>query len=532
MAMKTLLQKDIHLTETAIDDFSVTLQQMLKSVGCKKEIILKTRLALEDALFQWLKRGFRKKIMHVELTKKFRHYIVSVTIAGAESNPFVDIDDMAGAELHNYLNIIVQQASYSYSNGINTITIRADGPGMNHLFWIISAIISAAFCGITIHHISPDTASYLSTAFVEPTFQTMLGMLTAIVAPSIFLSLISGIITLGTPKQLNKIAKQTLGIFMAALICVISFVAIASGFILSFTSVDNPNLANYAASVWKMFLDFIPTNMFMPFVEKDTMQILVLAIIFGIAILYMRESMDDVVSLILSLEKLLTSLLHVVCSCEPLLIFFGILNVTLEDFSGITTKIGIMLGAHLMMYFAVLLLAILFLVCIQKHHALAIVKKLLTPAFIGFATASSTAAFTSVVTTCTTKLGIQHKLVKFAVPLGQVLFKVGSSTKLFLLTLICLYFFNLPIHPFAIGILAISSFMLSMMIPPVSDGSVAAFTILFAYMELPSDALALAITSSVFIDFISTFMNVFCNQLFILMAALRLHMVDFQKLYK
>ena len=54
-------------------------------------------------------------------------------------------------------------------------------------------------------------------------------------------------------------------------------------------------------------------------------------------------------------------------------------------------------------------------------------KRTLPTFFIAITTASSSAAFTSNIKTCTEELGVSHRLANFGVPFGQILYKPGVS---------------------------------------------------------------------------------------------------------
>lgn len=530
--MDTIIHKQVVLTEAAIDDFSLELQLALKKIGCKKENILKARLAVEDALFQWLERGLRNQPLEVELIKKIRHYTVVMRVTGDEINPLmIEGEDWVGADLNDYVSAVTKQISYSYSEGKNKISLRVEKRSLSHFVQTMLAIALAVMAGFAIRLLLPDHASYLATGYVDPTFETLLGILTAVVAPFIFLSLVTGIITMGDPKQLNKIGKQIMGTFLGALAVIMLVVGGIAFFTVPLSDVMLFGVTDVSLSLWGMLLKFVPTNIVTPFADKQMMQIIFLAFIFGISIVYMRETMDDVVKIILPMEKLLSSILNVICSFESILIFLGILKVMLENYGRFSQASVIIIGAHLVVFAVIFILIGVFLAFHWKENTINIMKKMVVPASVGLATASSTAAFPEVLACCEKKLGIEQQLVHFAVPFGQVIFKAGSATKLFLLTLSGMYFYEIPISGFSILVLAFLAYVLSMMVPPVSEGSVASLTILFTYMQVPVDALAIGITLSVFIDFVNTFMNLYCNQVFILVAAWHMKMVNKQVLF-
>ena len=185
--MKNIIQKTMVLDEAAIDDFSFELQQTLKKRGCKKKEILNARLIVEDVLFQWLQRGLRGGTVEVDVLKTLRKYVVNLTVPGQEINPLMEEnDDMSGAELQGFLLNATKDVNYLYRSGANILTLRISGQRINHFFWIFLAIISACLCGAFFHAYLPGQIEYVVKGYVTPTFESLLGLLTAIVAPYVF----------------------------------------------------------------------------------------------------------------------------------------------------------------------------------------------------------------------------------------------------------------------------------------------------------------------------------------------------------
>lgn len=531
--MKTIIHEKLVLTAMAIDDFSFDLQAALVKSGCKKEEILKARLSVEDILFQWLERGLQDQPLEVELIKKLRNYVITVSVCGDKVNPLQqDEDDPLGAELHGFIMAASQQINYSYDTNVNRVTLRMGDTGVTHMLRILIAIVMALVCGFAIRTLIPTAIPYIEGNYVTPTFEVLLGILTAVVAPYVFVSVITGIVTMGDPKQLNTIGKKVMVTFFGALAFLILLTGLIAAVVMPFSSVEAIGMDGFFATLWGLILKFLPTNIMTPFAEKKMMQIIFMAVVLGISILYMRETMDEVVKLILAFEKLLSSILRFICSFEAILIFFGLLKVMLEDVSNLAELAAAIIGANLLIYVLVFAVMAIILRIRLNGNVRRVLRKMFIPASVGLMTASSTAAFPQLMACCERKLGIQHQLVVFAVPFGQVIFKPGSGIRLFLMTMLCMYFYGMPMGVFSILLVGFLSYMLSMMIPPVAEGGVAALTILFTYMQIPVESLAIAITLSVFVDFVSTFINIYSNQIFILLAALRMKMVDTDILYR
>ena len=68
--------------------------------------------------------------------------------------------------------------------------------------------------------------------------------------------------------------------------------------------------------------------------------------------------------------------------------------------------------------------------------------------------------------------------------------------------------------------------VVSVATPPIPGGGVVAYTILFAHMGIPSDAMAVAITIDILTDFAVTAFEMLCMPLSLIHTACQLNMID------
>ena len=68
--------------------------------------------------------------------------------------------------------------------------------------------------------------------------------------------------------------------------------------------------------------------------------------------------------------------------------------------------------------------------------------------------------------------------------------------------------------------------IVSVATPPIPGGGAIAYTILFAQMGIPSDAMAIAPTIDMLTDFAITAFEMFCMPLSLIHSACRLNMID------
>ena len=100
-----------------------------------------------------------------------------------------------------------------------------------------------------------------------------------------------------------------------------------------------------------------------------------------------------------------------------------------------------------------------------------LLRKLLPTYLIALATASSSAALSTNLETCEKKLGISERISRFAVPLGQVVFKTGAGAGFFVLAMGLAEYYDVAISfPWVVaGVLTAG--LLAIAAPPVPGGS-------------------------------------------------------------
>ena len=161
-----------------------------------------------------------------------------------------------------------------------------------------------------------------------------------------------------------------------------------------------------------------------------------------------------------------------------------------------------------------------------------LLKKALPTFLIALSTASSAAAFETNTRDANTKLGIDKKLVEFGIPIGQVLFKPGFFALLFGVGIGVAESCNIPITLPWLLISFITVLLVNFAVPPVPGGAMMGFTIIFAQLGIPMEAMGIAIAINAIADFPATAGNVSGWQLTLIDVADSLDMVDQKVLHE
>lgn len=336
--------------------------------------------------------------------------------------------------------------------------------------------------------------------------------------------------SMGSMETLGKIGSKTIkvillymtviSIFLTAIGCLFFEVELGAGKISGFSKVLD------------LIYDIIPSNLFEPFVTGNTLQLIFISIMVGLAMLVLSSRVSVVFELVEQLNAIVQTIMTALSSMIPALIFFL--------FAGMISngKFDALLGSWKTIVVIILLMMLyyivnLFRIAITKKISPMLLWKKTMPTFmVALSTASSGAAFTTNVKDATEKLGINEKLVEFATPLGQVLFMPAYLAMLFGTEAGLAEDANIPITIPWIFIGLITNLLVSFAVPPIPGGAVMGFTVVFTQLGIPLEMMAVAIAINAIPDFPATAVQVSGWQLTLIDVADSLNMLDTETLHK
>ena len=159
-----------------------------------------------------------------------------------------------------------------------------------------------------------------------------------------------------------------------------------------------------------------------------------------------------------------------------------------------------------------------------------VLRKLLPTYLIALSTAASSAALSTNQETCERRLGISGRIVHFAVPLGQVMFKTGGAVGFFVLAMGLAEFYGvaMPFSWVITGVLTAGRWPSPL--PPVPGGSLTCYTVLLTQPGIPAEAIGLAVAGNVILDFFMTSCGISRLQSELMLSADKLGMLDREQL--
>ncbi len=213
---------------------------------------------------------------------------------GPAFNPYAEEDGDFGAYADSILVRLGLCPEYSYLNGRNRIRYRIRKKTASQARQLCFVIAAASLIGILGRFVLSDAMrTAILTALIEPLYNTFFNILGCIAGPMIFLSVSWGIYGIGDAATFGRIGKRMMltytGIALLASACGAMLFPLLGPGISSGTG-----SGGQLSSIAELLLGIFPSTIVEPFATGNTLQIIFLAIVIGIALLYLGRQTSSV----------------------------------------------------------------------------------------------------------------------------------------------------------------------------------------------------------------------------------------------
>lgn len=526
MALRT---REFALDAAGIDAASEAAYDFLNDeTKLDRRSVLSARLTFENALIRMQEHFGDGTPAQLMVGSRLGKPLLAVKVRGERFDP------REGARQAEWERSLMEAAglrpSFAYRGGANTIAITCPRPPMGSTLRAAVAIVIGLLISQVGLRFPEQVRTTLLDGLVMPLFEAYTGMLAGIAGPMVFFSVAWGICGIGDMAALGRSGKVLIRRFLEAdaLGAIIALLVGVPVFRLEAAAVAGGE--GSLASVTELLLGMLPTNMVQPFVEGNTLQIIVLSVAVGVAALAMGELTEGVRQALRQLNELIQFLMEQLCRLLP---GFIVVMMVSQSWSGTTS---ILLSSWMpILVFAVgllLLLALLYLgAAVRCRVPLKTLLVSCIPAqVLAFTTALPSAAFGIMVATCKDDFGVNEDQVSFGIPLGMVLCKPSAPVLITVLMLYCAQSFGVGADALWYVKLGILSLLFAIAVPPVPGGMLACYSMILANLGIPLDALVVVTALDLLVDNPCALTNVTGLMLSVLSAADSLGAVDHTKL--
>ena len=292
-------------------------------------------------------------------------------------------------------------------------------------FWIFIAMVAGIAVGLCFLKNPAFT-----TAYIKPIGTIFINLLKFIVVPIVLLSLICGMISMKDIKKVGAIGWKTIVYYLiTTLIAIVIGLIIANLFKGAFPLLDTTG-AEYAANSAN-FMDTIvnifPSNLWSSLVNANMLQVIVIALLIGAAILLVGEKGQPAAQLFESLNEVFMKIMMFIIKCSPIGVFCLMVNVVAVNGPAIVGSLAIVLGVAYIGY--ILHMVIVYSVAVKSMAGMGPVtffKGMLSAIIFAFTSTSSVATL-PLTKECSDNLGANPEYSSFILPLGATINMDGTA---------------------------------------------------------------------------------------------------------
>ena len=257
-------------------------------------------------------------------------------------------------------------------------------------------------------------------------------LLKMIVLPLIFVSIISGIISINDVNTLGRLGIKTLALYIFTTMAAITLALFVSSFVdYSIGTVDSNTVLQNEPGVEptsNIILNIFPSNFFLALVDGNVIQVLSFAVFIGVSASYIKSEIPEFVNLIDNLNRIFNKMVMIIISFTPIAVF----ALLAKTFS---TE-GLDVFIPLIKYFSVVVLVLLLhfsftYSLILKFFSNLNVKKFYSKlkelVIFTFSTSSSNASIPFTLNIVTNKYGVNKSFASFSIPLGATINMDGTA---------------------------------------------------------------------------------------------------------
>lgn len=503
------------------------ITRMLASSGLDSRACGKIRFRTEDLLVMLMNHASEGSMIKVTVRKTLTATTVRLVCGGKEFDYREELKDLFSGALDEETETLVrekllkhyeQDVLVSHRGKLNIVTITAARRKKNQMLTATATVLLGIAAGLAVKMLCPgDTALYVAEHVFGTGTKLFLNAVKMVVPFLVFFSIASGISGFGNLRDLGRIFFRINIMFTAT-----SFITLLMTYgIYRLIPLGQPALKAMAdpsmqvgamdpasGSLSEMLLGIVPANFLQAFWEMNMMQLLFLAMLFGIAVSGMKEKGRRINEVLTGIDELFEQVTRIIVRFMPVCVFCSmasmVIRLNLSSIVSVTGWLGLIYLCDIM----VLVMLMVLLLFIGRTSPIWFLRQFGQVMMTAFAVASSSAVMPLTMQTCRDKLEISPKIYSFSIPLGIVINMDGGCVTLLITALFLSRVYGITLSWEVLLSLFVSVYMLSVAAPAVPGGILLCLPALLPQIGVPVSGITIIIGFYFLVSLVQTMTNV------------------------
>lgn len=381
---------------------------------------------------------------------------------------------------------------------------------------VILGMVAGILTGFAIRSLFADNGfvdAYIVNGLFEVGGKIFVASLKMLVVPLVFVSLVCGTSSLKDLSTLGRMGGKTLAFYIATTAIAISL-ALLMGYVFQpgsgadLTSASSFQSAQ-APSLGQVIIGMFPTNPINAMAEGKTLQVIVFAVLFGIAISAAGKPGERIASFFSDLNDVIMKLVAILMHLAP----YGVFFLMAKLFTGLGLDAIFNLAEYFLVLAGTLLLHGLVTYSLMLKgftglNPITFIKKMKDAIMFAFSTASSNATIPVTMETAKNRMGVDNRVSSFTVPLGATVNMDGTAIMQGVATAFIAQAFNIDLSMTDYMMVILTATLASIGTAGVPGVGLIMLAMVLNQVGLPLEGIALIMGVDRLLDMIRTAVNI------------------------
>ena len=424
--------------------------------------------------------------------RRFTRIDIKVVIPGDDYDPF---EEGEGARARIFrrvirLNLNTEAAaiSHQYVAGKNVISISIP-LSVRRRSLLKSPTLIATVAGLVLgfgcRSLPADVCGFIVNDLASPFMKVILNCLSGIMGPVVFISLVTSVVAMDNINDLTDLGFKIVRRFLTTILFVSLVSLVVSAFF--FTSIGSNSISFSANQLVQIIFDLIPVNLFAPFLENNTGQLVILGLLLGASLLVLGDQAKELKKILFQINEWMMSAMKMVLILVPLVPFLSIFTMIANNQSSKLLE-GWKFIAASYITFAICCVVKIFKTSARSGIDVGNCWKKIKPAVsLAFKTSSTSTTISQVYEISDKDFDIKPEFSSFWIPMSSAMLSLKTTVNVTIATLMAASMSDIAVTPSFLIVLLLVTIELSL----ASPGTVSAWAIMFETFGLPSEYVGL-----------------------------------------
>jgi DAACS family dicarboxylate/amino acid:cation (Na+ or H+) symporter len=390
-------------------------------------------------------------------------------------------------------------------------------PESHHLTrQIVIAMLAGIVLGVILNQLgaAPWIQMFVIDGLLQVVGSVFVAALKMMVVPLVFVSLVVGVTALSDLKALGRIGVKALGLYLATTAIAVTIALALAGAVGPGQGFDAGKTAasfsgKTAPPLTQVLIDMVPTNPVAAMAEGNMLQIIVFALLFGVAVTMSGTRGKHVLNFFGDLDTVIMHMVEWIMRLAP----FGVFALITRTFASQGLDLLLPLAAYFLTLTTALAIQVfgtypLLLRLLGSLNPFAFLKKMRDPAAFAFSTASSGATIPVTLRTVEYKMGVDNSIASFTVPMGATINMDGTAMMQGVATVFIANVYGIDLSMTDYLMVVLTATLASVGTAGVPGVGLVTLTMVLGQVGLPAEGVALIIGVDRLLDMMRTVCNV------------------------